>query len=133
MAIQKTGDTVAVVKSLAIGNTILEYFMSTMQDFWFYKYHRKIYPYFVDHFTKEVDLLNYLQIKPSFLSNFQDISAFEEQAELYNKMTNIHERAPEDRYFLSAIKNIYSYNFLVSISGFVILNVFERFLKGWKK
>ena len=43
-------------------------FMSLLEDFWFYQYHETVYPDFVDSFTSEVDVLNELRIKPSFIS-----------------------------------------------------------------
>lgn len=38
-----------------------------LDDFWFYGFHPIYYPDFVEIFTSEIDTLNELKIKPSFL------------------------------------------------------------------
>ena len=59
-----TGNVLSAASSLSILNTLLDPLYAMFEDFWFYKYHSEIYPYFVQHFTQEMDLLNLLKIKP---------------------------------------------------------------------
>ena len=113
-------------------NNLLDPVFGVIEDFWFYKYHAENYPYFVDALTREMDIMNFLKIKPSFLDNFAEVTTFQQHASLYENISYIHEKAPEERYFLEAIKDVYTYNFIKTLIAFVILNLVHACISNWK-
>ena len=74
-----TGNSM-VVANIAVFNHFIDPLIGTMEDFWLYRYHSEIYPYTVLEFTKDVDLMNELRIKPSFLEIFSEIDVFENES-----------------------------------------------------
>ena len=130
--VNSSGNVLSVASSASILNKILEYLYGMFEDFWFYKYHAEIYPEFVRHFTEEMDLLNFIKIKPTFFEHFPMFEEFEANAKAYNNISKIHERAPTNKYFLSVIKDVYTYNFILSIFGFGFMTIVYKCLISWK-
>ena len=79
-----------------------------------------------------MDLLNLIKIKPTFFESFPVLNEFEENARAYNNISKIHKRAPEDKYFLSVTKNVYTYNFVLSTFGFGVLSAVFKCIAHWK-
>ena len=41
----------ATTNSISVFHQVFDPFYGTVEDFWFYKYHSEMYPYFVSQFT----------------------------------------------------------------------------------
>lgn len=121
-----------VTASLGLLNSLLDPLFGVIEDFWFYKYHSEVYPYFVDALTSEMDLMNFLKIKPHFLKDLESVTLFEEDAKVYSAIAKIHDRAPKVKYFLEVTKDVYTYGFLKALSLFAFINILFMCVKSWK-
>ena len=74
--LKTTGNVFSFVSSVSLFNNLLDYLYGMFEDFWFYKYHAEIYPEIVENFTEEMDLLNFLKIRPSLFTQFPTLLTF---------------------------------------------------------
>ena len=101
-------------------------FMSLLEDFWFYQYHETVYPDFVDSFTSEVDVLNELRIKPSFISYDIEIPRLADENQKLNQTCILQSRAPGDKLFFLSTKDIYTSNLAMTLLTFAVFKLLSR-------
>ena len=63
-----SAQSAGVLASSSATKCLLRPIIDILEDFWFYGYHTVPYPDFVQTFATQVDLLNELRIKPSFMN-----------------------------------------------------------------
>jgi hypothetical protein len=115
--------------AIGFNGRMFQPFLGILSDFWFYQFHVKKYPDIVEYFTKEIDLLNELRIKPQFMDFEVEVGTFEQRNNEYSEVLEIHGRQPESIYSLQSLKEVYMINFALSLAFFALHNVFSRTLK----
>ena len=122
-----------VTSAIAITKPLLRPFTCFLEDLWFYGFHFAKYPDFVILFTKEVDLLNELRIKPQFLSFSVDIDKLISDNDRQVSLELIQKKGPENQYMLESIKDIYTFNLATAQASFTIVWLFCLLLRSLRK
>lgn len=108
-----------------ITRTIIRPLFNLLDDFWFYGFHPVLYPDFVEIFTKEIDLLNELKIKPDFLDVELEANILTNTNNWTIKAQETYVGAPPTIFMLESVKDIYTMNLAMSVVQFFALLLFK--------